>query len=358
MSPRRLKFHSAFCISVPALSSRFLEAHNFFISLFAVSGYVFFPLVDDFSNNLAADLALILALFGEQMTKQYLSESITMVDYFIFAMRPIGILTAIISAIRVCGSPSLRAFIGRAQEGGGIAKAELCSSTSRDVCELYNNGGSARVFGRPKLLVVFDPANAGIYTFPEHIETPHSQKEWIRGGKKADLINEEGNINSSSAVKDSISGPKGHPFAPNLSLNVGIKKHSRYVLWAIAVLGFLLQYMNGSIPESYSCLLMILGTNLVCSEVFFCAYLVGQGTNEQNSCIYSIQPGSQVLGDQVFDALAYCDNQDPLEDYTTSWRGQLPPSEFAVAGLRMQRLTREHNLLANYSDEVIGHELD
>ncbi|OCK94838.1 uncharacterized protein K441DRAFT_89472 [Cenococcum geophilum 1.58] len=108
---------------------------------------------------------------------------------------------------------------------------------------------------------------------------------------------------------------------------------------------------------------MILGTNLVCSEVFFCAYLVGQGTNEQvflkqtqpwtgkkkkevvtrrtsnfqnagskpkNSCIYSIQPGSQVLGDQVFDALAYCDNQDPLEDYTTSWRGQLPPSEFAV----------------------------
>jgi len=47
MSPRRLKFHSAFCISfsVPALSSRFLEAHNFFISLFAVSGYVFFPLV-------------------------------------------------------------------------------------------------------------------------------------------------------------------------------------------------------------------------------------------------------------------------------------------------------------------------
>lgn len=37
-----------------------------------------------------------------------------------------------------------------------------------------------------------------------------------------------------------------------------------------------------------------------------------------------------MLGDQVFDALAYCDNQDPLEDYTTSWRGQLPPSEFAV----------------------------
>ena len=45
------------------------------------------------------------------------------------------------------------------QEGEGIAEAELCSSTSRDVCELYNNGSTARVFGRPKLLeVVFDPS--------------------------------------------------------------------------------------------------------------------------------------------------------------------------------------------------------
>jgi hypothetical protein len=143
MSPRRLKFHSAFRISfsVSTLSSRFLEVHSFFIS--SLFPAVFFPSVsfsclsgyradgwDEFSNNLAADLALILAFFGEQMTKQYLSESITTVDYFIFAMGPIGILTAIISAIRVCGSLSLRTFIGRAQESGGIAEAELCSSTS------------------------------------------------------------------------------------------------------------------------------------------------------------------------------------------------------------------------------------
>ncbi|PVI02237.1 hypothetical protein DM02DRAFT_670680 [Periconia macrospinosa] len=89
---------------------------------------------DDFSNNLATDLAPFLSLFGEQVTKQYLSESITLLDYFIFAMAPMGIITAIVSAIRVCGSPSLRALIGRAQEGGGNAEAELCSSTSRDVC--------------------------------------------------------------------------------------------------------------------------------------------------------------------------------------------------------------------------------
>ncbi|KAJ5365393.1 Aminoglycoside phosphotransferase [Penicillium concentricum] len=130
---------------------------------------------DDFSNNLATDLAPFLSLFGEQITKQYLSESINVVDYFIFAMAPMGILTGVVSAIRVCGTPSLRAFIGRAQEGAGNAEAELYTSTSRDICELYNSGGIARVFGRPKILeVVHDPDHdfsgpendtVGIYTF-------------------------------------------------------------------------------------------------------------------------------------------------------------------------------------------------
>ncbi|KAK4082243.1 uncharacterized protein Triagg1_2055 [Trichoderma aggressivum f. europaeum] len=140
---------------------------------------------DDFSNNLVTDLAPFLSLFGEQITKQYLSESIATIDCFIFAMAPMGILTAIVSAIRVCGSPLLRAFIGRAQEGRGVAEAELCSSTSRDVCELYNNGGIARVFRRPKILkVVYDPEHnfadekAGIYTFQEFIEK--YPKKWTR----------------------------------------------------------------------------------------------------------------------------------------------------------------------------------
>lgn len=113
---------------------------------------------DDFTNNMATDLTPLIALFGEQATKQFLSESTTILDNFIFAMAPLGILTGVVSAIRVCGGPSLRAFIGRAQEGGGIAEAELCSSTSRDVCELYHNGAIVRVFGRPKILeVVYDP---------------------------------------------------------------------------------------------------------------------------------------------------------------------------------------------------------
>ncbi|KAL7929830.1 hypothetical protein V8C35DRAFT_330965 [Trichoderma chlorosporum] len=77
-------------------------------------------------------------------------------------MAPLGILTGIMSAIHVCGGPSLRSLIGRAQDEEGIAKAELCFSTSRDVCELYHNDAIVRVFGRPKILeIVYDIVRIG-----------------------------------------------------------------------------------------------------------------------------------------------------------------------------------------------------
>ncbi|PKK54239.1 hypothetical protein CI102_559 [Trichoderma harzianum] len=240
---------------------------------------------DDFSNNLAADLAPFLSLFGEQITKQYLSESIATIDYFIFAMAPMGILTAIVSAIRVCGSPSLRAFIGRAQEGGGVAEAELCSSTSRDVCELYNNGGIARVFGRPKILeVVYDPEHnfadekAGIYTFQEFIEK--NPNKWTR-------IQPPEYPGNNEIMSDSFA----ENFSPNLSLNVGIKRKPPAVFWATALLGLVLQIgvlvfavlvtyyfrweKDDIHPESYACPLTIIGTVLLCGGIFLCAFLVG-----------------------------------------------------------------------------------
>jgi hypothetical protein len=110
--------------------------------------------VEDFSNNLVTDLGPLLALFGDTMTTQYLSESTTIPDYIIFAVAPIGILTAVFSVIRVCGSPRFKAFIGHAQEASGAVEAELCTSTSHDVCEMFSGGGITRVLqgGRPQLL--------------------------------------------------------------------------------------------------------------------------------------------------------------------------------------------------------------
>lgn len=86
------------------------------------------------------------------MTRQCLSEGTSFLGYFIFAMAPISIISAVVSAVRVCGQSSLRAFIGRSQEGDGVIEAELCTSTSRGVCELFDRGGIARVLGRLSIL--------------------------------------------------------------------------------------------------------------------------------------------------------------------------------------------------------------
>ncbi|KAF3935729.1 hypothetical protein ABW19_dt0209048 [Dactylella cylindrospora] len=109
---------------------------------------------DDFTNNFATDIAPLLTLFGEQVTKQFLSESLTIWDNIIFAMAPLGILTAVVSAIRVRGGPSLRAFIGRGQESQGVAEAELLSCTSETTSEVWTEGGIARVFGKAEVLEI------------------------------------------------------------------------------------------------------------------------------------------------------------------------------------------------------------
>lgn len=68
---------------------------------------------DDFSNNLFTDLAPLLTLFGEQVTKQFLSMSMGWVDNILLAMGPLGVITIIVSAIRVGGGKTLKALVGR-----------------------------------------------------------------------------------------------------------------------------------------------------------------------------------------------------------------------------------------------------
>lgn len=68
-------------------------------------------------------------------------------DNIILAMAPLGIITAIVGAIRVGGPSWLKAIIGRARESRAVAEAELMSSTSNDVCELWNGQEIVRVMG-------------------------------------------------------------------------------------------------------------------------------------------------------------------------------------------------------------------
>lgn len=66
-------------------------------------------------------------------------------------MVPLGIITAITGAIRVQGMPIAKAFIGRARENRAQVEIELMSSTSGEVCEIYNGSSIVRAMGQPKI---------------------------------------------------------------------------------------------------------------------------------------------------------------------------------------------------------------
>lgn len=316
---------------------------------------------DDFSNNLATDLAPLVSLFGEQPTKQYLSECVTLLDIIIFSIAPLGIITTIVSTIRVCGNSSLRALIGRAQEGAGNAEVELCSSTSREVCELHNNGGIARVFGRPSLLeIVFDTKSslddffnpraskeaAGIYSFKGYIHKFKKDQEWYEVKKEKTDEDETGR----QGAVDASRSPQDFAPSPNLSLNVGIKSRSEGWFYAAIVLGGLLQTAvlvwaglsshlptlgKSKVEDAYAAPMTVIGTVLLSFGVGLCAYLIERSTDERvfrrttqtepnyRSKVFWIQPGPQYVGDQAFDSFIYTHENGAFDQYTTSWRAQL-----------------------------------
>lgn len=71
------------------------------------------PDSDSFFNSAFFDLAPLLTLFGDGVTKQFLGTSMGMVDPILLAIAPIGIMTVIVSAIRVGGTSFMKSLIGR-----------------------------------------------------------------------------------------------------------------------------------------------------------------------------------------------------------------------------------------------------
>ncbi|KAF7563449.1 hypothetical protein G7046_g697 [Stylonectria norvegica] len=387
--------------------------------------------LNDFSNNLATDLGPLLTLFGDAMTKQYLSESTSFLDYLIFAMAPIGIVTAVVSTIRLCGHSSLRAFIGRSQEGEGDIEAELCTSTSRDVCELFNRGGIARVLGKPSILeLVYEPPRTtGVTGDPKEAQLRLS-RDYFGSKSSLDWEEVEGSVFERPIKAKAVT----EDFAPNanLSLNVGIVKQPTWVFVTIAATGVSLQVgvlilagvgvwhlgwnLSNSVDNAsrdYAPVMFIAGTVVMCAGMWACAYLIGQTTHEvrfrrridksaaEPPRLFWLQPGPQVIGDQSFDPYGHVEDtrKAPLRLWMSSRKhfdervfevntviavsavvvgyiaqfiglrgmkawvalAQLAITvvmSFLRGCLRMQRLGKESNELAEIPDLVSGHELD
>lgn len=110
------------------------------------------------------------------MTKQYLSEPISRVDNILFALAPLGLLTAIVLAIWISDSTKLRASIERSMASRRGVEADLMPSTPPDVRELRSGGGVVHVYARWYLLQLVHVGSesplddsAGLYTFQDAI---------------------------------------------------------------------------------------------------------------------------------------------------------------------------------------------
>lgn len=97
---------------------------------------------------------------------QYMSQATGWADNIILAMAPLGIITTIVGAIRVGGPSWLKAIIGRARESRAVPEAELLSSTSEEVCELWNGHEVVRVMGKGPIreFIIITPEKGEEYT--------------------------------------------------------------------------------------------------------------------------------------------------------------------------------------------------
>lgn len=136
--------------------------------------------------------------------------------------------------IRVCGSSSLRAFIGRAQEGPSEAESELLPCVSESTAELFNDGGISRVFGRPKIVEVIvwqheDPVTKKTTSRIGTLRNALCEGAWTQVDKGTELSVEK--------MHDELPELE----IPNLSLNKGIKRRGQGWFYCAAILGTALQ---------------------------------------------------------------------------------------------------------------------
>ncbi|KAF7540966.1 hypothetical protein G7054_g967 [Neopestalotiopsis clavispora] len=298
----------------------------------------------EFAFNLLSDIAPILALFGDQFARQFTSESLTWVDHLIFAMVPLGIITAITSAIRVQGMQVAKAFIGRARENRALAEIELMSSTSGEVCELFNGSSIVRAMGKPKIaqFIIFpetyDILEAKYKELESNTTTTqdedkscgiHTLRSATCSDERADILPDAVTSHCPSGAQRALNGP------PNLQLNLSsdhfdgkkLKKWHEIAMAAVtavllqisliviaAITAFYVGPNASSLLESriYGFPCYVAGSVLLSLGTALCSFIVEHSTVE-----YSWE-SKQTVNDQSFDG--YVISAGPKRRIVTSSR--------------------------------------
>ncbi|KAK1755545.1 hypothetical protein QBC47DRAFT_445709 [Echria macrotheca] len=116
-------------------------------------------MADNFANNAFTDFAPLLTLFGDEVTKQYLATSMSIADNILLGIAPIGLMTIIVSSIRVGGNRFMKSIVGRARDSPDDEEKEMLSSTSATVREIWDGNRIVRQTGPSKTTqLVFGPS--------------------------------------------------------------------------------------------------------------------------------------------------------------------------------------------------------
>lgn len=263
-------------------------------------------------------------------------------EHIIFACAPLGMITAITCAIRVAGNKTLRAVIGRAREPGAQAEIEVMrlvpfspvccrnrakilmrsvSSTSPDVCELWNGVGIVRVAGSPDIIeVIYDRAEAGVekacqdderhlgvykrehvFVSPDSNHNPRNQGASNSGtrGVRLETFRNRPSLGDFDQESNPLLGDSGDADAPNISINTTNPGVRKWELWVTAAIGVALQVgvlvfdwvalnysqlpwrKGGSKVSEYAFPLTLVGTLAVVGGMFICAYVIELSTMER-----------------------------------------------------------------------------
>lgn len=208
-------------------------------------------------------------------------------------------------------------------ESRGRVEADLMSSTSLDVCELWSGAGVVRVLGRPHLLQLVRVGSessldesAGLYSFQEAI---HKGLYKQHGGE----INEA--TNDRSTLDSGLEELRNRQAPPNLSLNVSTKPLPRLAMVSLVIVGVLVhggvlafaavaQYTlklkkNDLPPVTSGFPVFVAGTLFLAVGMFFCAQVVELSSEEvkylppgDDKTVIWLQQGGKTVGDQRFES--------------------------------------------------------
>ncbi|CCX13726.1 Similar to hypothetical protein CHGG_08881 [Chaetomium globosum CBS 148.51]; acc. no. XP_001226808 [Pyronema omphalodes CBS 100304] len=252
-----------------------------------------------------------------------MSQSMGWIEDLIFVVAPLGIITAITGAIRVGGPSYLKAIIGRAREGKGAIELELMSSTSTDICELWNGNGVSWVQGsvRPApIMEVFylkrtkerkltvsenydDHRSVDTGLLQRNSWKSHSTEIYdFESGGKAGVLGVIKNKGSDQAELDGDTAQScpPPPPPPTLGLNIGQQRVPELELRVIAVFGVLLQtgvlvfagitvappwkaqfMKSDKAAPLYAFPYMVAGTIAMVLGLFICARIIERSTDEK-----------------------------------------------------------------------------